>query len=135
MSEMNLEQRDGDMRERLARLEAQVNSLASRDWVRDLVSPIKDAALSTQLAVTHLSERFEALFAAHDKLLQERARWEEEEHQAKLKAYKDATLMNIIKEKWAPIIAFLIAFGAIMASANSAMTWWIQHIVLPTVTK
>jgi len=93
-------------------------------WVRELVQPIKEAALKTEHAITSLAVRFESLFASHDKLIQDRSDREREDH---LKS----NLTYTIREKWAPIVGFLLAVVALFGTVASGFAWWFVHYVLP----
>lgn len=120
---------------RLARLEAQQDAhfdqMATKEWVRELVTPIKEAALKTELATTSLMEKFESLFAAHSKLLEERSEREKAEHNARMAAAADQTWHAVLTKKVGPAAFAVSAIIALIITMSSALSWWIVNHVLP----
>ena len=74
----------GQLERQLTRVETLIETqLASREWVRELVNPLTEATREMRHAVEVLGRDNQTLNAAHNKLLEERARREQEEHEAK----------------------------------------------------
>jgi protein subunit release factor A len=106
----------GQMERQLTRVETLIETqLASREWVRELVNPLTEATREMRHAVEVLGRDNQMLNAAHNKLLEERSRREQEEHEAKLKALREQTWAHILKEKWAPIGAFILTCASVLA--------------------
>lgn len=109
--------------ERLFGVETRVNhELASRIWVNDALAPVKESSLRTEHAlqtltksVMELTQDTKGLYASHDQLLKERSEREKEEHALKLKQAQENTWSNIIKDKWAPILGFVVVVSAVLA--------------------
>jgi len=121
---------DLEVRERLVKLESRVDSLATRDWVREMVDPIKAAAIETAHAVTGLSSKFESLFNAHKEMVDERREQQREEHQARLAAAEKNTWPAILKDKWTPVLAFLSLMIAVSSAIGGLACYWILNYVL-----
>lgn len=113
-----------EVRERVTRLESRVDALATKEWVRDLVEPIKNAAVETQHAMTSLSDQFKALFAGHTELLKERSEREREDHEQKSWHY-------ILTKKWAPVAGFILTLISLIGAVGGFLAWWILNYVLP----
>lgn len=113
--------------------------LASRDWVNQLIDPIVENTRETRHAVELQARDIQMFIAAHNKAMEDRARQEKEQHEAKMAAIKsenDAktaalesqTWGNILKNKWAPIAAFLVACAVILSKiAELAVSWLGVH--------
>lgn len=124
-----LDGRLGEMVVTLSRVETLIeNNLASRDWVRELVNPLTEATREMRHAVEVLSRDNQALNAAHNKLLEERAKREREEHEAKLKALREQTWVFILKERWAPLGAFVLTAAGVLALLGKMGELWLQSL-------
>lgn len=125
------------MYERVAALEARVeHQLAAKEWVRETIQPVIEATARTEKSVeklassvTELTQDTKALYASHDKLLQERSERERIEHEQRLKSARDNTLLNVIKERWAPIGAFVALLLGLVTTMAAVASWWINHYV------
>ena len=125
---------DGRMNEcerRLGLLEARCDSLAKREWVHEIITPIRDSVVKIEHSISALTGDMQALFKTQDELLREKAQRERELHEEQLKAAQNATLAAQMKDKWIPLFTF---FGLVLASIGTlagAAAWWIVHYVLP----
>jgi hypothetical protein len=111
--------------------------LASREWVHDLIRPIVDNTRETRHAVEMQARDMQVLIASHSKAMADRAQHEKEEHGAKLAAteaeskakiaaieqenaakcaaLEAQTWSNIIKNRWAPITAFIVGVAVLLS--------------------
>lgn len=119
------------MRDRLTRLETRLESLvdklASRDWVRDLIEPIRESAFKTEHAVSTLAKESSALYAAHDQLLKERAERERQMHEAELERQKSNSFYALLRDKWAPLLGLFLAGAGGLKLLGDAITFWVTH--------
>ncbi|RYX80932.1 hypothetical protein EON83_26340 [bacterium] len=124
-----LESRQSSLETQLTRLDMTVShSLASREWVKELVDPIVENTRETRHLVEMQGRDMQTLNAAHNKLLEARAQQEKEEHEAKMAALQDQTWANLLKNKWAPVAAFIVALAVILNHlATLALTWINAH--------
>lgn len=127
MSEFSeLNSRVSDIEGRQIRLETKVESeLASREWVREIVEPIKDTTRKIEQAVETIGKENQSLTAAHNKLLEDRAQRERKdfeeklirdkaESDAKIEALKAQTWSAIIQTKWQPLLVSLVALSTLI---------------------
>ena len=110
--------------------------LASREWVKQLVDPIIENTRETRHAVELQARDMQIFIAAHNKAMEGRALQEKEQHDAKMRAIEaenkaklDAlesqTWANILKNKWAPIAAFLVACAVILSKVGEFLLGYI----------
>jgi len=122
--------------ERMAGVETRVSyELASRTWVNEALTPLKESWLRTEHAIQALTDGFreltadtKGLYASHDQLLKERSEREKEEHAMKLKQAEQNSWSSIIKDKWGPLLAFFIAAAAALTIINQFIQAYLPHI-------
>ncbi len=111
----------------VARIDVTVShSLASREWVKELVEPIVENTRETRHLVEMQGRDMQTLNAAHNKLLEARAQQEKEEHEAKMAALQDQTWSNLLKNKWAPVAAFIVALAVILNHLGTLLLSWLS---------
>lgn len=105
---------DADILARLAVLEEKIVGYPPREWVKDYINqhtrPQAEAILRMEQTVKQLSEDASTLFAAHDKMLQDRAQREKEEHDARLaelRSLKDSRSLKGIARVYGPLLGFI----------------------------
>ena len=107
---------------------AHEKEIASEEWVKELVEPIKDNTRETRLAVEEQRREMKIFIEAHTKAMEQRAEQDKKEHEAKLKALESQTWSAIIKEKWQPLATFVVALAVILSyAALVAMSWLSAH--------
>ncbi|BCM88826.1 hypothetical protein IAD21_00668 [Abditibacteriota bacterium] len=120
-----IESRQSSLETIVTRIDTTVNhSLASREWVKELVAPIVENTRETRHLVEMQGRDMQTLNAAHNKLLEARAQQEKEEHEAKMAALQDQTWSNLLKNKWAPVAAFIVALAVILNHLSTLLLSW-----------
>lgn len=144
---------DKEIFERLAKLEGKLESTASQNWVKEIIQPLQHSLIEMQHSVKELSDDLKMLLTEHSELLKSRAEQERQQHEEKLtherrlyeeklaaleaekNAAKERTVVNIIKEKWAPVLGFIMTFAAFLSLIATLFVWWFTHYVLPLLPK
>ena len=138
---------DGDERilERVLQLEgvvrsveAQLKSYATQLHVAEALKPIEQSMLKQESIVNTLSLRVNTVFDMHEQLLQQRAKQEREEFEArirakeaaaeeKLRALEEKTLLGRVR-KYGPILGWILAGAALFGAIYKGLESWIRNV-------
>lgn len=122
-----------ELKERVTSLEERVENVAKREWVHELITPIRDSVMRIDSTFEGMTKDMRALFSTQDQLLKEKAARDEELHKAQLRQSEQQTLSYILKEKWTPFLIFVSLVISTCAAIIGGATWWIVNHVLPHV--
>lgn len=100
------------------RVDGRLGSLAPRDWVHEILSPLQQAVTKMESSVTQLSEDAKELFDTHKQMLREKGERERQE-------CAERTPLGIVK-KYAPVIGFLVGAVALFRVLGSLAESYIQ---------
>jgi uncharacterized coiled-coil protein SlyX len=115
------------LREVESRLFGLEKQTATQLWVTEKMSAMDRSLTAMQSSIEGSAKKLESLFTMHDQMLRDRAEQEKALNSEKIDALKKNTLTTLIKEKWTPILAFIIALSAVFGLMSGWITYQVSN--------
>lgn len=112
-----------EFRERLTRLETRMDGM---DGLHKRLGMVETSLIRMESSMTQLANDIRGVLSQQNDLMKQRGEWEKEKHEAELQALKDQTMINVIKNKWAPVVAFIGSVAMVVTVAGALFVWWLK---------